>query len=283
MPENPDASSAATDMGAILLIDDDDLVLQRLSLTLDDSGYTVTTANSGQKAVAICRTESFEVVICDIRMPGMNGIDTLRAIKEIQPDVRTVVITGYASDSDAPVEAVRLGVDDYLLKPFADDLLLHSLEQNVKRFRLQADNARLTQELKAANAQLKWENTQLKRQVAGQHQFDDIVGTSSAMAAVYRLIQPVLNSDITVLLSGETGTGKDLIARAIHYNGPRKGASFVPVHCGAIQESLLESELFGVIPDYPGLQSRTGKKGLFEEADGGTLFLDEVGEMGTAM
>ena len=125
MPDNPDASSAATDMGAILLIDDDDLVLQSLSLTLDDSGYTVTTANSGQKAVAICRTESFEVVICDIRMPGMNGIDTLRAIKEIQPDVRTVVITGYASDSDAPVEAVRLGVDDYLLKPFADDLLLH--------------------------------------------------------------------------------------------------------------------------------------------------------------
>jgi YesN/AraC family two-component response regulator len=94
MPENSDASSATTDMGAILLIDDDDLVLQSLSLTLDDSGYTVTTANSGQKAVAICRTESFEVVICDIRMPGMNGIDTLRAIKEIQPDVRTVVITG---------------------------------------------------------------------------------------------------------------------------------------------------------------------------------------------
>ncbi len=184
-----------TDMGAILLVDDDDLVLQSLSLTLDDSGYTVTTANGGQKAVAICRTESFEVVVCDIRMPGMNGIDTLRAIKEIQPDVRTVVITGYAADSDAPVEAVRLGVDDYLLKPFADDLLLHSLEQNVQRFRLQADNARLTEELKAANAQLKRENTQLKRQVAGQYQFDDIVGTSSAMEAVYRLVQPVLHSD----------------------------------------------------------------------------------------
>ena len=197
-----------TDNGAVLLVDDDDLILQSLSLTLEDAGYAVTTADGGHKAVAICRTETFEVVVCDIRMPGMNGIETLRAIKEIQPDVRTVVITGYAADSDAPVEAVRLGVDDYLLKPFPDDLLLHSLEQNVQRFRLHADNARLTEELKAANDRLKRENSQLKREMAGQYRFDEIIGSSAAMESVYRLVEPVIDSDITVLLSGDTGTGK---------------------------------------------------------------------------
>ena len=269
--------------GAVLLVDDDTLVLQSLSLCLEDQGYTVTPATSGQQAVELCQTHSFEVVVCDIRMPGMNGIETLRAIKQIQPGVRTIVITGYADDSDAPVQAIRLGVDDYLLKPFGDELLHHSVAQNVERFRLEAENARLCQELCQANARLRQENVQLRRQVAGRYQFADIIGASPAMAAVHRLLAPVVDSDITVLLTGETGTGKDLIARAIHYDGPRREASFVPVHCGAVQESLLESELFGVIPHYPGLHSPTGKKGLFEEADGGTLFLDEISEMAPPM
>ncbi len=269
--------------GTLLLVDDDALVLQSLSLSLEDEDYIVATAASGKEAIALCREQAFEVVVCDIRMPEMNGIETLDAIKEIHPDVRTIVITGFADDPETPVQAVRLGVDDYLLKPFDDELLHHSVAQNIERFRLQKDNTRLYAELQEANAHLRQENTQLRREVAGRYHFADLVGASPAMEEVYRLLDPVVDSDITVLVAGETGTGKDLIARAIHYNGPRREASFVPVHCGAIQESLLESELFGVIPHYPGLHSPIGKKGLFEEADGGTLFLDEVGEMEPAM
>ena len=268
---------------AVLLVDDDPLVLETLGLSIEDEGYTVTAATSGQQAVGWCREHEFAVVVCDIRMPGMNGIETLRAIKELHPAVRTIVITGYADDIDTPVEALRLGVDDYLLKPFSNEMLLHSLAQNVERFHLEAENARLGRELREANARLQQENVQLRREVAGVYRFEGILGASPVLAEVYRLMAAVIDSDIRVLLSGETGTGKDLVARAIHYQGPRQQARFVPVHCGAIQESLLESELFGVIPHYPGLHSPTGKKGLFEEADGGTLFLDEVGEMGPAM
>ena len=269
--------------GSILLIDDDALVLQSLSLSLEDEDYAVTTACGGKEAIALCKEQRFEVVVCDIRMPQMNGIDTLRAIKQIQPEVRTIVITGYADDPSVPVEALRLGVDDYLLKPFDDELLFHSVARNLEHFRLQQENVRLYAELQEANARLQLENIQLKREVVGRYHLENIVGTSPAMIEVYRLLEAVVDSDITVLLSGETGTGKEILARVIHYSGPRGEFSFVPVHCGAVQESLLESELFGVIPHYPGLHSPTGKKGLFEEADGGTLFLDEVSEMGPAM
>ena len=269
--------------GSVLLVDDDSLVLRSLCLSLEDEGFAVSPVASGREALDLCREQEFEVVVCDVRMAKMNGIETLRAIKEIQPAVRTIVITAYADDPNAPVEAIRLGAADYLLKPFDDELLHHSVAENVERFRLRGENARLAEELKAANAQLQRENVQLKREVVGRYHFDHIVGVSPAMDGVYRLLEPVIDSDITVVLTGETGTGKDLLARAIHYTGPRRDASFVPLHCGAIQESLLESELFGVIPHYPGLHSPTGKRGLFEEAHGGTLFLDEVGEMGQAM
>ena len=269
--------------GSVLLIDDDPLVLESLTLALRDEGYEVATATGGPQAIDLCREQMFEVVVCDIRMPELNGIETLRAIKKIHLATRTIVITGYADDSDAAVEALRLGVDDYLLKPFDDQLLLHSLAQHVERFRLAAENTRLNQELREANALLQRENSRLKRQTREHYKFDQIIGSSAMMGEVYRLLEPVIDSEITVLFTGETGTGKELFARALHYNGPRQGASFVPVHCGALQESLLESELFGVIPNYPGLHSPTGKKGLFEEADGGTLFLDEIGEMSPAM
>ncbi len=269
--------------GAVLLIDDDELVLASLAFSLKDAGFAVTTAVRGREAIALCQQQSFEVVVCDIRMPELNGIETLRAVKEHQPTVRTIVITGYADDPATPVAAIRLGVDDYLLKPFDDQLLVHSITQHVERFRLEAENARLCHELSAANARLRQENTRLRRQVASQPPFADIIGTSTCMRLIYTLLDSVIDSDITVLLTGETGTGKELVARAIHYGGPRREASFVPVHCGAIQESLLESELFGVIPHYPGLHSPTGKKGLLEEADKGTLFLDEIGEMSAAM
>ena len=129
--------------GQVLLVDDDDLVLQSLSLSLEDAEFAVATATSGQEAIALCRDQPFEVVVCDIRMPQMNGIETLGHIKEIQPEVRTIVITGYADDPEAPVQAIRLGVDDYLLKPFDDELLHHSVAQNVERFRLQRENASL--------------------------------------------------------------------------------------------------------------------------------------------
>ena len=150
-------------MAKVLLVDDDPIVLESLSLSLGDEGYTVTTATSGQQAIELCRQQDFEAVVCDIRMPGMNGIQTLQAIKKIHPAMRTIVITGYADDIDTPMEAIRLGVDDYLLKPFDNEMLLHSLAQNVARFRLQAENLRLYEELKDANARLTQENVQLKR------------------------------------------------------------------------------------------------------------------------
>lgn len=269
--------------GKILLVDDDELVLASLSLSLEDAGFHVVTANSGVFAVECVEVDRYDVVVCDIRMPGMDGIATLRAIKKKRPELRTVVITGYADDPKTPVEAIELGVDDYLLKPFDSSLLIHRLEHHIDSLRLQLENGRLTEELRLANDSLRRENRQLRQDVSGRFPLSDIIGQSPAMAAVHELLTPVLDSSITVLITGETGTGKDLLARAIHYNGPRSGASFVPLHCGAVQESLLESELFGVVANYPGLHSPTGKKGLFEEADGGTLFLDEVGEMGAAM
>ena len=140
---------------AVLLVDDDPLVLETLGLSLEDEGYGVTAATSGQRAVEGCRERAFAVVICDISMPGMNGIETLRAIKELHPAVRTIVITGYADDIDTPVEALRLGVDDYLFKPFSNEMLLHSLARNLERFRLEAENARLGRELREANARLR--------------------------------------------------------------------------------------------------------------------------------
>ena len=269
--------------GKILLDDDDDLVLSALTLSLEDAGFVVVTANNGALAVERVEAEPFDVVVCDIRMTGMGGIATLGAIKTRRPETRTIVITAYADDPKTPVEAIELGVDDYLLKPFDGSLLIHRLERNVDSVRLQRENTRLAEELRLANDSLRRENRQLKQEVSGRFPLSDIIGDSRAMAAVHELLGPVIDSSITVLITGETGTGKDLLARAIHYNGPRRNASLVPLHCGAVQESLLESELFGVVANYPGLHSPTGKKGLFEEADGGTLFLDEVGEMGSAM
>ncbi|MDA0335074.1 MAG: sigma-54 dependent transcriptional regulator [bacterium] len=268
--DDADDSVTAQHAGAILLVDDDVTVLETLRLCLQDSGYAVTTASGGAEAIRLCREGCFEVVVCDIRMPEVDGIAALRSIKEIHPGVRTIIITGYAADPRAPVEALRLGVDDYLLKPFDDQLLLHSVERNLEHYRLGAENARLQQDLTEANARLRRENTRLRVQAADRSAFRELVGSGPAMERVLGLLQAVLDSDIMVLLYGETGTGKEIVARALHYGGPRRDASFVPVHCGAIQETLLESELFGVIPHYPGLHSATGKKGLLQEADGDT-------------
>ena len=202
--------------GSILLVDDDELVLASLSLALEDAGFSVTTADNGKAAVQLCTTQVFQVVVCDIRMPGMNGIETLRAIKQLHPDVRTIVITGYAEDPEAPVEAIGLGVDDYLLKPFDNSLLVHRLERNVERTRLEQDNTRLHEEVQDANERLERENRQLKTEVTGRYLLSDIIGDSRNMLAVQALLEPVIDSDLPVLITGETGAGKDLIARAVH-------------------------------------------------------------------
>jgi two-component system, NtrC family, response regulator HupR/HoxA len=269
--------------GTVLLVDDNLTVLETLRLCLEDAGFVVTAASGGREAIALCHTSAFDVVVCDVRMPDIDGIETLRAIKALHPQVRAVVITAYSDDPRTPVEAIGLGVDDYLLKPFDDRLLVHNVARNVERHRLGAENTRLQQELSQANTRLRQENSRLRQQAGEGAPFSGLIGKGPAITKVLTRLQAVLDSDITVLLSGETGTGKELAARGLHYGGARSAASFVPVHCGAVQESLLESELFGVIPHYPGLHSPMGKKGLLQEADGGTLFLDEVGETSPAM
>ena len=169
--------------GKILLVDDDDLVLSALSLSLEDAGFAVVTANNGTLAVERVEAEPFDVVVCDIRMSGMDGIATLEAIKTQRPETRTVVITGYSDDPMTPVKAIELGVDDYLLKPFDGGLLIHRLERNIDSLRLQRENTRLTEELRLANDSLRRENRQLK-QLLGEKELD-ILGLRTALSKKY--------------------------------------------------------------------------------------------------
>lgn len=243
----------------ILVVDDEESIREFLEIMLKKEGYEVTTAEDGARAKEILTKKSFDMVISDMQMPNVTGIELLRHVRESYPDLVFMMITAFGTTETA-VEAMKLGAYDYLTKPFKID-----------EVRLNIANA-----LRSKN--LETEVRVLKKELVKEYSFQNMVGNSDAMHAVFNLIQRVSQAPTNVLITGESGTGKEVIAKAIHYNGPLKDKPFVTVNCGAIPENLMESEMFGHKKG-----SFTGaiadKSGLFEVADGGTLFLDEVGEL----
>ena len=230
-----------------------------LSIVLRREGYDVTLAENGRMAIEQLDRARFDLLISDIKMPDMSGVDVLRAAKRIDPDILGIMITAYAS-ADTAIEAMRLGAHDYLSKPF-----------DVDELKMKVRNA-------LEQRQLRQENVLLKRALGTTHQFANIVGRSEKMLSVFKLIEQIARTDSTVLVTGESGTGKEWVARAIHFYSLRRDRPFVALNCGALPETLLESELFGHMKgSFTGASAN--KKGLIEAAEGGTLFLDEIGEM----
>lgn len=265
----------------LLIVDDEKDILRALSLTFDEE-YYVFTASSGRQALEILEQEEIALIIADQRMPEMSGIEFLERTIEKYPQVIRIILTAYP-DTESLIQAINTGrVYRYITKPWNRAELTIAVKRALESYELALENQRLVKELQAANEQLQAENLYLKREVERGSRFENIIGKSPAMERVFDLVDKVIDSSVTVFLSGETGTGKSAIAPYIHYHGPRKGKLFIAQNCGALPDALLESELFGHRRG-----SFTGalqdKKGLFEVADGGTIFLDEVSEMSPAM
>jgi len=243
----------------ILVVDDDPEMSSLLQRSLESEGRTVTAVASGAEAVAALGRDEFDVVLTDLVMDGVDGWGVLREAQRVQPQARVLLMTAFASLETA-IEAVRQGAYDYLTKPFK----LAEVGMAVDRA---LDDRRLREE-----------NRRLRAEVERRFSFDNLIGRSGAMQAVFEKIRAVADTDATVLLLGESGTGKELVARAIHHNSARRGRPFVPVNCAAIPETLLESELFG--HEKGAFTGAVRKRaGLFADAHGGTLFLDEVGDI----
>lgn len=243
----------------VIFTDDEDTFRNIMANELNRMGYQVTRCASGKETINNMQERDFDVVILDINMPDMDGIETLKRVKEVEPNTEVIILTGQGSIENA-VQAIKLGAYDYLTKPCRlselDALLQKALEKRG----------------------LNKENAHLKRLVKGTQSTPLMIGTSAAMAAVYKTIDKVAPSDAIVLIQGESGTGKELVAQAIHQRSTRANKPFVVVNCATLQETLLESELFGHIKgSFTG--ATESRVGLFEVADGGTLFMDEIGEL----
>ncbi|PLX86054.1 MAG: DNA-binding response regulator [Desulfuromonas sp.] len=246
-------------LSQILLIDDEVHNLEALSLLLTNAGYQVQTAPSGEDALGILRKTNFEVVITDLFLPGVSGIDILKKVKEDSPHTNVIVITGNAS-AESAVEAMKEGAFDYVTKPFNFEKLKIVVSKAFEKSRLVA------------------ENLYLRQQLRGKYKFDNIIGNSLAMQQVFSRMEKIIHTDSTILILGESGTGKELVAKAIHFNSNRKDKPFVAINCGAIPAALLESELFGHTRGaFTGAVA--DKPGKFELAHNGTIFLDEIGTM----
>jgi two-component system response regulator PilR (NtrC family) len=256
----PDAPAAKV---RILVVDDEPSMREMLRIVLRRDGYEVLIAENGRDAIEQLRKSPVDLLLSDIKMPDITGVEVLRIAKEINRDIVAFMMTAYASTSTA-VEAMRLGAVDYFTKPFSMDELRLKIRQHLETHRL------------------KQENVLLKKALKTRYEFSNIIGRSDAMLDVFRMVETIAKTPSTVLITGESGTGKDLVARAIHYNSLRRERPFVALNCGGVPETLLESELFGHIRGaFTGADAN--KKGLIEVADGGTVFLDEIGEMSTTM
>jgi len=243
----------------ILLVDDEEGMRRLLSRILSREGYEPTTAASGEEALRLVGSEQFDLVITDIKMAGMSGLDLLHELKAFDPALPIIVITAYGTVESA-VQALRAGAYDYITKPFENDEIKLTVAKAFERERLLAENRYLHQELE------------------GRYAFSGIVGKSLAMQEVFEISSSVAQSNANVLITGESGTGKELIARSIHFSSPRKEKPFIVLNCAALSEGVLESELFG--HERGAFTGATAtKKGRFELAHEGTLFIDEVGEM----
>ena len=250
-------------MPNILIVDDEQSYRQLLSLVFESDGNNIRTAMNGRQALEALQEEPADVIISDVKMPDMDGIELLRSVRETLPDLGVVLMTAFASVETAR-EAFKLGADDFITKPFD----VEELKLIVKK----------TLEKQA----LIDENRAFKRAQRERGSVKNIVGTSGVMNAIFQMIETVAEVQSTILVTGESGTGKELVARAIHDLSPRAEKPFISINCGAFTETLLESELFGYVKGaFTG--ANTNRKGLFEAAHGGTIFLDEIGEMSPAM
>ncbi len=243
----------------ILVADDEQSMREFLDIMLKKEGYKVSLASNGEEVAKLVENDLFDLVLLDIRMPKLDGISTLRKIKATTPETIVIMITAYAS-ADTAIKAMKEGAYDYITKPF-----------KVEEIKLIIKNA-----LEKKNLQK--ENILLKQVVRDRFHFGNIIGQSSKMVALYDLLEKVSPTKTNILITGESGTGKELVAKAIHYNSPRKEKPFVTLNCGAIPESLIESELFGHMKG-AFTDAIATKKGLFEVADEGTIFLDEISEL----
>ena len=249
---------------SLLIVDDEQDMLQLLRRSLaSELTCKVQTASSAEKALQLLEAHIFDLVLADIKMPGMNGLELLESVKKDTPDLTVVLMTAFGHIEMA-VEAMKRGAYDFITKPFELDSLVLRLEKALERSRLIRENLRL------------------QREILDDSAFQNIVGKSSVMQRIYETIQMVAKTELTVLITGESGTGKDLTARAIHALSPRSKESFVAVNCPTLPEQILESELFGYKKG-AFTHATHNKKGLFQEADRGTIFLDEIGDISPAI
>jgi two-component system response regulator AtoC len=247
---------------SVLIIDDEENMRHMLSKMLAMNGYHVETATDGQMGLDILKRSDFDFILCDIKMPKMDGMGFLTALGDKSHHATVIMMSAYGT-IDLAVKAMQLGAYDFISKPFKSDEVRLAIKKAQERDHLKRENIRL--------------KTQLQR-IEDQQRFGHLVAKSRAMQSVFAMASKASQYSTTVLITGESGTGKELIARAIHYEGPKGERSMVPVNCGSIPENLLESELFGYVKGaFTGAD--VTKKGLFEEAHGGTLFLDEIGEL----
>ncbi len=247
----------------VLVIDDEPNMRHVLSVILKKVGYTVTTAPDGIKGLTLFEEGDFDVVLCDIRMPEMDGIDFLKSAIGRRAEAILIMMSAYGT-VDTAVEAMKFGAADYISKPFKPDEILVKLRQTEERI------------------QLRHENSLLRDAIRKTFGFENIIARSAAMRDIFKTVQKIAEHKTTVLITGESGTGKELIAKAIHYNGIRKNAPMVAINCGGLPEQILESELFGHVKG-AFTDAIRDKKGLFNEANGGTLFLDEIGELSMSL
>ncbi len=247
----------------LLLVEDEAPLRESLAERLADHGFDVEQAESGEQAIEQLSEFAFDIVITDLRLPGLDGTRVLEAALVRYPDIVGIIVTGYGTVKDA-VEAIKRGATDFVTKPFQFDELLHALNSALEQRRLKSENA------------------YLRSQLQERYKFEGIIGRSPAMRNLFGLLETVSSSASTILVTGETGSGKEIVARAIHHNSPRRAQRFVALNCGAIPETLLEAELFGHVRG-----AFTGaigtRQGRLEQAHKGTLFLDEVGTMSPAL
>jgi len=244
--------------GSILIVDDEAVVRDSLGKWFGEEGYTVEIASTAREALLKLPAQRWDLALVDIKMPGMDGLELQRKVHEVDPQIIIIIMTGYASVETA-VQALKNGAYDYIMKPFDPDDLSHVISKALEHRNIQQENARLRESLE-------------------ELQCVELVGQSSAMQKVLELVRTVAPADTTVLITGDSGTGKELVARAIHNLSPRRFMPMVAIHCGALTETLLESELFGHEKGaFTGAQYR--KKGKFEVAEGGTVFLDEISDI----
>ncbi len=247
----------------LLLVEDEPQLRAAVAEQLGDRGYVVDQAESGEVALAKLADFAYDAIVTDLRLPGVGGSQVVDAAVERYPDIVAIVVTGYGTVKDA-VEAIKRGASDFVSKPFQIDELTHALGTALEQRRLKSENA------------------YLRAQLDQRHRFEEIIGKSPVMKRLFQLLETVAATNSTVLVTGETGTGKEVVARALHHNSPRRAQRFVAINCSAIPEALLEAELFGHVRGaFTGAIGN--RQGRIEQAHRGTLFLDEVGTMSSAL